>query len=254
MKIELAPLFFRLTLLLSCVGALCTRASADPVANPPFVPDWQDFWDFSKNWTTYYGPAYRDTVLESSELVPCDGKYALCFKSGPEPLPCKVTEDGRFANCTCTLQSARNFVLITGILNHQVYLDAVATCRIDGSNCVGVPNKAPVYSAINQGKLIPGADVISTYSPSVKSDLVMLHDNASKPKRTICPEHQEIPITVRYAGCMTASCKITSPTTAECSCPIFWGIFQLVGADLACHLGDDLVWSASYDPARDVPK
>jgi hypothetical protein len=144
--------------------------------------------------------------------------------------------------------------LITGILNHQAYLDTVATCGFDGSNYARVPNKAPVCDAISQGKLIPGADVISTYSRSVKSDLVMLDDNASKPKLTICPENQEIPITVRYAEFMTASCKITALATAECSCPIFWRIFQLVGADRGCHLGDDLVWSASYDLARDVPK
>jgi hypothetical protein len=39
---------------------------------------------------------------------------------------------------------------------------------------------------------------------------------------------------------------------AECSCPIFWGIFQLTGADAQCILGDDLVWSASYVPTLDV--
>ena len=61
-----------------------------------FVPNSQAFWDFSKNWPTNFGPAYRDTVLLPSNFLPCTGQYALCAESGPEPLPCRVTDDGRF--------------------------------------------------------------------------------------------------------------------------------------------------------------
>jgi len=78
-----------------------------------FVPNSQEFWDFSKNWTTNFGPAYRDTVESPENMVPCIGRYALCFESGPEPLPCELSRDGRLANCTCTIHEGVNFVLIT---------------------------------------------------------------------------------------------------------------------------------------------
>src|SRR5215831_2255697 len=87
-----------------------SRAYSQPPTNGPnhgkhthFVPNSQAFWDFSKNWTTNYGPAYRDTDLASTNFLPCTGQYALCFESGPEPLPCKLTADGRFANCKCVV-------------------------------------------------------------------------------------------------------------------------------------------------------
>src|SRR6516162_1394814 len=55
-----------------------------------------------------------------------------------------------------------------------------------------------------------------------------------------------------YAGCMTAPCNLTPAGDAECSCPIFWGVLQLFGDGARCSLSDDLVNSASYDPAPDV--
>lgn len=249
------PFFF--AIIVSCVCALSTRAYSEPPARgldhgkiTHFVPDSQEFWDFSKNWTTNFGPAYRDTALGPSGFLPCTGQYALCFHSGPKPLPCRLTEDGRFANCECPVKTGPNFVLITGILNSTVYLETVKKCGADGSACTTPPatppDKIPVCKAIADGTLIPGADVISTYSPSDQSDLVELFTPApAKPKLTICPK-------APYAGCMTAPCKITTAGLAECSCPIFWGIFQLTGVGARCTLGDDLVNSASYNPARDV--
>ncbi len=77
-------------------------AANQAAAGPPFVPNSQSFWDFSQNWTTNYGPAYRDTVLESTNFLECTGQFALCFHSGPEPLPCKLTKDGRFATAHAT--------------------------------------------------------------------------------------------------------------------------------------------------------
>ena len=210
-----------------------------------FVPNSQEFWDFSKNWTTNFGPAYRDTVPTPPGLLPCFGRYAFCFNSGPDPLPCEPTDDGRFANCKCPIQSGLNFVLITGILNYEVYQATVKKCGADGSRC-GKINSAPVCEAINRGDLIPGADVISTFSADHKSALVTLQTNGpSQPGLTICPK-------APYAGCMTAPCKRTKSGYAECSCPIFWGIFQLAHAHAQCDLGDDLVWSASYDPVLDA--
>jgi hypothetical protein len=243
-------LFFAIALFGVC--GLATRAYAPPADGPGdrddeihFVPNSQEFWDFSKHWTTNFGPAYRDTVLVPPGFLPCAGKYALCFNSGPKPLPCELTDDGRFADCKCTVQRGLNFVLITGILNYEVYQETVDVCGADGSACAGQINMAPVCKAINQGKLIPGADVISTFNPGSKSDLVKLQTNApGKPGLTVCPK-------APYAGCMTAPCKITKSGHAECSCPIFWGIFQLSQANAKCNLGDDLVWSATYDPVLD---
>lgn len=83
-----------------------------------FVPDSQEFRDFSKNWSTNFGTAYRDTVLRPPGFLPCAGTYALCFNSGLEPLPCELTEDSRFADCQYTLQTGVAFVLITAILNY----------------------------------------------------------------------------------------------------------------------------------------
>ena len=248
MQVKLIPLF--VVAALCGVFGLATQGYAgsgdDGGDEVHFVPNSQEFWDFSKNWTTNYGPAYRDTVLRPPGFLPCAGQYALCFHSGPEPLPCEATDDGRFADCKCTVQSGINFVLITAILNYEVYRDTVEVCGVDGSACARHVNMAPVCKAINQGRLIPGADVISTYSPSFQSALLKVQNNEpSRPPLTICPKGP-------YAGCMTAPCKMTKSGRAECSCPIFWGIFQLVQSHAACSLGDDLVWSSSYDPALDT--
>jgi hypothetical protein len=211
-----------------------------------FVPNSQKFWDFSKNWTTNYGPAYRDTLEQVSNFVPCTGQYALCFSSGPEPLPCKLRPDGRSADCKCTVESGRNYVLMTSILNYRVYQETVKVCGADGSACATTPDKAPVCRAIKEGRLIPGADVISTFSTSQASVLAQSHMMApNKPALTICPK-------APYAGCMTAPCRM-SGGYAQCSCPVFWGIFQLAQANAQCTLADHLVWSASYDPTLDTP-
>jgi hypothetical protein len=105
MKLKQTCFFFSLTLF--CVCALSQRADSAPAGSAPeihFVPNSQEFWDFSKNWTTNFGPAYRDTVQGVSGFLPCTGQYALCFHSGPKPLPCESSVDGCFANCKCTVQ------------------------------------------------------------------------------------------------------------------------------------------------------
>jgi hypothetical protein len=213
-----------------------------------FVPNSQSFWDFSKNWTTNYGPAYRDTVLEPSNFLECTGRFALCFHSGAEPLPCKLTKDGRFANCTCTVQDSENYVLITSILNYPVYLDTIDMCGPDGADCRNILDReitqvAPVCEFLRKGRLIPGAQVISTYDP----------DSSNAIKDAIPPPGVELTnCNGPFAGCMTAPCKLNKDgTTAQCLCPVFYGNFQLVGEDAQCSLGDDLVPSASYNPARD---
>ena len=114
---------------------------------------------------------------------------------------------------------------ITAILNEEAYQDTATVCGADGAKCFSVPNNATVCSAMQDGTLIPGADVISGYNPDAQSGLAALISNiAGKPALTVCPK-------APYTGCMTAPCKITQSRDAECSCPIFWGIFQLGQAD-----------------------
>jgi hypothetical protein len=233
-------------LLLSLSAALPAQAQSGHDAHPKFVPNSQEFWDNSKNWTTNYGPAYRDTVLTSKAdgayFVPCTGTYALCFHSGPAPLPCEKTADGRFANCKCPVETGVNWVLITAILNYEVYQQTLNVCGADGSGCVKMPDKAPVCSAIKSGALIPGANAISTFSRDNVTEIAARLNSAEAPTPpTICPKGP-------YAGCMTAGCKTTSAGYAECACPVFYGPFQLTQANASCSLGGDLVWSAAYTP------
>ena len=139
---------FIVSVLLFALGAISKRAYCGPphAANFDigrqihFVPNSQEFWDFSKNWPTNFGPAYRDTVTAPTNFLPCTGQYALCAESGPEPLPCTVTPDGRFANCKCTVQTGLNYVQITAILNEKVYQDTVNVCGADGAKCFLVPD------------------------------------------------------------------------------------------------------------------
>ena len=217
-------------------------------ASARFVPNSQAFWDFSKNWSTNYGPNYRDTVEKTANFLPCTGQYALCASSGPLPLPCKLSPDGRFANCRCPVQSGRSYVVITSILNYAVYQQTVKVCGADGRGCAATPDKAPVCRAIKEGRLIPGADVISTFSPGRAAAVAQSHllAPARSSALTICPK-------APYGGCMTAPCKMTSSGFAQCSCPVFWGTFQLAQANAQCKLGGDLVWSASYDPSLAPP-
>jgi hypothetical protein len=226
------------------LGLDLPRSALNP-RSPQFVPNSLRFWDFSKNWTTNYGPAYRDTVEAIENLVPCTGRYALCFHSGPEPFPCEPDRRGRFANCKCTVEEGINYVLISAILNYEVYLDTIEVCGVDGSDCFDVPDKAPVCTAIAEGKLIPGADLISTFSEDVQSDFeTALTNEPDGPDPTPCPKGP-------YAGCMTAPCRETRAGDATCSCPVFWGPFQLTGPDAQCTLDDGLVNSASYSPVLD---
>ena len=227
------------TAILTAICLLSTQAYSGPHdSNVRFIPNSQTYWDASKHWTTNYGPAFRDTDLAASNFLPCTGQYALCFESGPEPLPCELAPDGLSAKCKCTVHTGLNFVLITAILNDRVLRDTVAKCGADGAGCTAV-DSAPVCQAIQTASLIPGADVISDWSPDVQNLLTQ-----AKPPLTVCPK-------APYAGCMTAPCKLTSATDAECNCPVFSGIFQLIQDAAPCTLDDDLIYSASYDPAGD---
>ncbi len=209
-----------------------------------FVPNSPSFWSNSKNWTSNYGPAFRDTVEIPSQMLPCSAKFALCFHSGAEPFPCTLSKDGSSAKCKCTVGTETNYTLINAILNYKVYTSTVTTCGADGSGCAST-DSAPVCAPLNNGKLIPGANIISTYDPGSKSEILDAIETGPSAVTT-CPK-------APYAACMTAPCKIDKGgATATCKCPVFYGKFQLVGADATCALGGRLVPSASYIPALDT--
>lgn len=212
----------------------------------PFVPNSFRFWDNPVFWPTKFGPAYADIVKKPENFLQCNGgPIALCYYSGPEPETCTLTEDGRFATCQCfEIPSGPYFVDIHAILNYGVYLKTVNTCGKQGQKCLGEVNKAPVCQAINEGKLLPGADLISAFSFALVPEKGLGQTN--------CPADPNE--TAVYAGCMTASCSRTDEVgIVNCTCPTFNGRFQ-VGQDIPeamCTLGSDLVWSAAYSPKAD---
>lgn len=223
---------------LACLGAGCSDDDNPPVRDA-FVPNSFAFWNDPQNWTTSYGPAYADVVVSPTNFLPCaGGPIALCYYSGPEPIPCVPTDDGLFTNCTCyEIPYGPYFVLMTAILNHDVYEDTVAVCGADGSDCAGQTNKAPVCGVINTGTLIPGADLISTFSYACVPEESIGQTPCSK---------------APYAGCMTAPCYRNGNDDGyvTCQCPVFDGPFQVGNFDEQCTLPDDLLWSAAYNPAE----
>jgi hypothetical protein len=209
-----------------------------------FVPNSHPFWSNPANWTTSYGPAYANILLTATNFLPCrGGPFALCYysgpSSGPEDLSCTLTPDGLYANCQCfNIPFGVYFVDINAILNHSVYENTVAQCGADGGLCQ-TTNSAPVCKAVNQGTLIPGAAMFSTFSfDCIPSNGIGQTGCAQAP----------------YAGCMTAPCfKTSKPGIVQCSCPVFDGPYQVGQNNQACTLGDDLVWSAAYAPPTPAP-
>jgi len=241
---------------LCLLGAVSRGYSADrvssaskPSASVPF-----DFDEFTGHkhfrlntlQTTPFGPPWADIMERPENFLECKGaSIALCYYSGPEgSVPCELDGQG-LANCTCyEIPPGRPyFVDINAILNLDVYLDTVKKCGTDGGNCG--PNTAPVCDAINNNKLIPGADLISTFSLHLEREIPISQTTCATP--------------ALYAGCMTAPCKRTGnidPDThlplVQCACPPFDGPYQ-VGQDLSqtaqeCVLPGNAVWSAAFAP------
>lgn len=208
--------------------------------------------------TTPYGPPWADILMQQSNFVECKGAaIALCYYSGPGPTtPCTLDGLG-IANCTCyEIPRGQSYLVdINAVLNLDVYLKTVAVCGKDGSKCLPTGTRpAPVCEAINNNTLIPGADLISTFSLYLEKEKRKEPEFAIKP--TECPEAD-------YAGCMTAPCKRTGkidPKTrlplVQCGCPVFTGRYQ-VGTDIdkdRCGLEGNYVWSAAYKPLTTVGK
>lgn len=220
-----------------------SSSSPTPVPTPSpvaFIPNTFSFWDNPQNWTTSYGPAYANILLSSSNFVPClGGPFALCYYSGPQPDNCTLTADGRFADCECfQITYGQYFVDINAILNYSVYQQTVAACGADGSQCQQL-NSAPVCQSINQGTLIPGSDMVSTFSFDCVPSNGIGQTNCGKSV---------------YAGCMTAPCYGGEHNgLITCQCPTYKGPFQVGENNQQCTLGDELVWSAAYAPPSPSP-
>ncbi|MFC6979391.1 hypothetical protein [Microbulbifer taiwanensis] len=233
-----------------------------------------DIFQVNDVMTTLFGPAWANIWLEGENFLECsppqgrDFSYALCYYSGPEDptgqsadnpaLPCTLSPSGKLANCKCYKLSTDQvppkvpyFVDIHAILNKDIYLKTVEACGEDGSKCAPTTSiEAPVCSSINSNQLIPGADLVSVFSPVKKLDYFA----GSTPCKSL------------YAGCMTAPCYDTGEKDAngkplvDCSCPIFEGPFEIgQGADqgggnqLQCELGGRNVWSAAHNPKSNNP-
>jgi hypothetical protein len=99
---------------------------------------------------------------------------------------------------------------------------------------------------------MPGADLVSVFSPVMKLDYFA--------GATSCDQERAI-----YAGCMTAPCYDAGETDAhgrplvDCSCPLFNGPFEIGqgpqqgGQPLNCDLGPTNVWSAAHNPITNNP-
>ena len=200
-------------------------------------------------------------------------------------LPCVRSADGKSANCTCQFYTADaqhpSFVDINGILNLGAYDETVQVCGLDGSLCAnmkncgkdltGCPNPqpcsppgtgpgclAPVCKYVqhqNQAdpkvSLIPGAQVISTFSFAMNSSYTL----------------GSSPCTGLYAGCMTAPCKFTSGSASthkpgdliQCECPTYSGTYQIGQNYESCSIqsstkAKSYVWSASNTVAPTSPQ
>src|SRR5262245_38527258 len=183
--------------------------------------------------TTPYGPPWADIVSKpQTNMLECEGNtapIALCYYSGPGPTAPCIMDGLGIANCTCYEIPAGQpyYVDINAILSLDDYLKTVAVCGKNGENCLPTGSKrAPVCDAINRSTLIPGADLISTFSLYLEKRKKEYPEFAINP--TSCPN------AAAYAGCMTAPCKRTGkkdPTTGlslvQCGCPVYTGPYQV---------------------------
>lgn len=202
--------------------------------------------------TTPYGPPWADVIMQKSNFLECKGAaIALCYYSGPGPTTPCIPDGLGIANCTCyEIPSGESYLVdINAILNLDVYLKTAAKCGKQGERCRPTgPLEAPVCDAINNNVLIPGADLISTFSLYLEKRAVAEKDREFFIFPTLCPS-------ASYAGCMTAPCKRTGKTDpntnlplVQCGCPTYTGPYQ-VGKKIPqeeCVLKGNYVWSAAY--------
>lgn len=247
-----------------------------------------DVFTYNDTETTAFGPAYANVWTSPSNFLQCKPptgrkfSYALCYYSGPNDptghssdnpsLPCTLSDDGIVANCSCYEISTDDvspkipyYVDIHAISNLEIYNETVETCGKEGEKCAATDRDPSVCDAINSNLLVPGADLISVFSPVFASNYFTKGENNS----TACVDGNA----GIYAGCMTAPCYRTGEKDAsgrnivECKCPIFKGPYQVGQANQSCDANETPpsatasrdetkkiwkaanVWSAAYNPA-----
>jgi hypothetical protein len=241
--------------LLSGPGSAAESASATgkPAISIPDVSKLSTDPHFKLNTlpTTKYGPAWADILIKPSNFLSCNNvAIALCYYSGAganTSTPC-TTDGGGISNCTCYEIAAGKpyFVDINAILNLDVYKKTVKICGHDGSKCKPTgKHTAPVCESIKNNTLMPGADLVSTFSLALEKEIPIKETSCTTP--------------APYAGCMTAPCKRTGKTDSatglplvQCACPNYTGPFQ-VGTEIQasqCSPGNNMIWSAGYTPGH----
>jgi hypothetical protein len=235
-------------------------------SNTPFKP--------TNCWTTQYGPARADVILNPENLLYCTGspsQYALCFFSGPpyrtgqKPdnpiLPCVL--HGDVASCTCEVFTSAGapagqpttpyFVDINGILNEGAYFQTVAACGHDGRKCANLHNcgKGGTKSGCSNYKQAPVCQYVNHQNPNdpsvsliPKADLISTFsfamNDSYKQGSTSCTGASA----GVYAGCMTAPCFFgpdhKSPAKAgdkiQCECPTWNGPYQIGQSGQSCAI------------------
>ena len=202
--------------------------------------------------------------------VPAGGGTAI-----NPPLPCVLSKDGKSADCTCYGLSTEQypapipyFIDINAILNLDLYWRTIRACGHDGSLCSArAPvrgdhpwNEAPVCRAANRDAVIPGAPLISVFSPVKNAD----YATGADPNTTSCSA-------AKYAGCMTAPCVHTGKYDAagnelvQCKCPVYDGPYELSQAGVPCDANEltpptppaattgrkpVYVWSSAHNPKK----
>ncbi|APC97278.1 hypothetical protein [Francisella frigiditurris] len=242
-------------------GALCLSEKpfcGDTCSNTPFCR--------TNCWPTEHGSAWSGGGVDSQtkQLYCEEATYANCHFSGPSYptgsnsdnpiLPCKVSDDGKTADCRCKVFKGHNYVNIDGIMNLGVYYETVKVCGEDGSKCKNLSTclpddsgkcegvEAPVckYIAAQNSQnddvsFIPGADLISTYGFGMNEAYAV----AGPKGGTQCNN-------IDVAGCMAQPCKYEEGSDnkyAICSCPITKGAsLNLHQKGASCDIPKGYVW------------
>lgn len=249
--------------------------------------------------------AWADVIAEPENFLACrleeTGPIALCYYSGVPGQPldtpgCTLSSDGNIAQCDCYKISKGNpnratysCILITSILNKDVYEDTVSQCGVNGSDCLNATNigdhpAAPearaLCAALRDKTLFPGADLISDFSPIFADPTCRTSTSWRKGDQTKADTRSKScykginkdPVMCEnlYVGCMTAPCQYykyekIDPSTGlplvSCTCPTYNGPNQVGNPQI---LGNPpkiepyscsptpYAWSSSYMPPQDM--